>query len=52
MLTIKPNISAQKVFDEISNIWNFSEAVSIKTINEFMKIEKIKKMFQCNIEHI
>ena len=50
----KPKIydTAQEAFQEISKLWNFSEAVSIKTTNEFIKVEHLKVMFDCEIEHV
>jgi capsid portal protein len=50
----KPKIynTAKEAFDEISKLWKFSEAVSIKTTNEFIKVEELKVMFECEIEHV
>lgn len=49
----KPKIydTAQEAFEEISKLWNFSEAISIKTTNEFIKVEDLKVMFDCGVEY-
>lgn len=44
--------TALDVFEEILKLWKFSETVSIKTTNEFIKVEDLKDMFDCAIEHV
>ena len=42
--------TAEEVFDEISKLWKFSETLSIKTTNEFIKVEDLRVMFDCEVE--
>lgn len=50
----KPKIynTADEAFKEISKLWKFSEALRIETTNEFIKIEKLREIFKCDIKHI